>query len=352
MLSTLNIQLINGLDGDPALYVQPNQSSDCLLIDAGSLDKLTNRELLKIRVLAVTHTHLDHFIGFDRLLRVNVPHFRTLEIIGPTGIVANVRGKLQGYSWNLLVPGQLNFVVHEINRAGKAEAFCLTNVNGFHPEPLDTYKDVPPGVSGQARSVKLTTNNDFEIKAVVVDHGIDVLAYYVSMPDSMVVSKQALDKLSVKPGPWISDLQKKAGTGNLSGSVDAFGVQLDAAMLASQILERRRGERFIYITDMVFSRENLARILGLSDFPVDLLVCESNYVRADRNKAISKCHLTTYQAALIAAAIGAKKLQIFHVSNIYGGDLELPQREAAEAFSELQFKDSKGLEAALSMEYV
>lgn len=352
MLSTINIQLINGLDGDPALYVQPNQSSDCLLIDAGSLDKLTNRELLKIRVVAVTHTHLDHFIGFDRLLRVNVPHFRTLEIIGPTGIVANVRGKLQGYSWNLLVPGQLNFVVHEINSAGRAEAFFLTNVNEFQPQPLDAYGDDTPGVNGLARSVKLTTNNDFEIKAVVVDHGIDVLAYYVSMPDSMVVSKQALDKLSIKPGPWISDLQKKASIGDLSGSVDAFGVQLDASKLASQILERRPGERFIYVTDMVFSRENLARIKGLSDLPVDLLVCETNYVRADRGKAISKRHLTTYQAALIAAAIGAKKLQIFHVSNIYGGDLELPQREAAEAFSELQFKDPKGLEAALSMEYL
>lgn len=352
MLSTLNIQLINGLDGDPALYVQPNQSSDCLLIDAGSLDKLSNRELLKIRVLAVTHTHLDHFIGFDRLLRVNIPHFRTLEIIGPTGIVANVRGKLQGYSWNLLVPGQLNFVVHEINSAGMAEAFYLTNMNGFQPEPLDNYKDDPPGVGGQARSVKLTTVNDFDIKAVVVDHGIDVLAYYVSMPDSMIVSKKALNKLGIKPGPWISDLQKIASSGDLRGSVDAFGVQLDAATLASQILERRSGERFIYVTDMVFSRENLVRVQALSDLPVDLLVCESNYVKADRDKAISKRHLTTYQAALIAAAIGAKKLQIFHVSNIYGGDLELPQREAAEAFSDLQVKDLKGLEAALSMEYL
>ncbi len=352
MLSTLNIQLINGLDGDPALYVQPTQSSDCLLIDAGSLDKLSNRELLKIRVVAVTHTHLDHFIGFDRLLRVNIPHFRTLEIIGPTGIVSNVRGKLQAYSWNLLAPGQLNFVVHEINSVGKAEAFCLTNVNEFQPEPLDTYKDEPPGVSGQARSVKLTTVNDFEIRAVVVDHGIDVLAYYISMPDSIVVSKKALDKLSIKPGPWISDLQKKVTAGDLSGDVDAFGVELDAASLASQILERRPGERFIYVTDMVFSRDNLARVQALSDLPVDLLVCESNYVKADRNKAIAKRHLTTYQAALIAAAVGAKKLQIFHVSNIYGGDLELPKREAAEAFSELQVKDPKGLEAALSMEYL
>lgn len=350
MLSTLNIQLINGLDGDPALYVQPTQSSDCLLIDAGSLERLSNRELLKIRVLAITHTHLDHFIGFDRLLRVNVPHFRTLEIIGPLGIVSNVRGKLQGYSWNLLIPGQLNFVVHEIDRCGKAQAFCLTNANGFQPQPMGIYDDDELGLSGQSCSVKLTTVNDFNINAVVVDHGIDVLAYCVSMPPSMAVSKTALDKLEIKPGPWISDLQRKASAGDLSGIIDVFGVQLNAETLASQILERRPGERFIYVTDMVFSQENVNRIQGLSNLQVDLLVCESNYVKADREKAISKRHLTTYQAALIAAAIRAKKLQIFHVSNIYGGNLEPSQREAADAFSELVLKSPQELAMAVSRE--
>lgn len=350
MLSTLNIQLINGLDGDPALYVQPTQSSDCLLIDAGSLDKLSNRELLKIRVLAVTHTHLDHFIGFDRLLRVNVPHFRTLEIIGPTGIVSNVRGKLQGYSWNLLSPGQLNFVVHEINNSGKAQAFFLTNTNGFQPRPMDIYEDTAVDATVNPCSLKLTTVSDFQLSAAVVDHGIDVLAYCLSMPASMAVSKAALNQLNLKPGPWISDLQKKAGDGNLAGSIDVFGVQLNAETLASDVLEHRPGERLIYVTDMVFSRENLTRIQRLSNLQADLLVCESNYVRADRDKAISKRHLTTYQAALIGAAIRAKKLQIFHVSNIYGGDLELSQREAAEAFSQLQLKGLKELEAAISKE--
>jgi ribonuclease Z len=217
---------------------------------------------------------------------------------------------------------------------------------------MDLYKGSGTGVRGDPCSVKLNTVNDFNISAVVVDHGIDVLAYCVSMPASMAVSKKALDKLAIKPGPWISDLQKKASTGDLSGSLDVFGVQLNAETIASQILERRPGERFIYVTDMIFSHENLTRIQRLSNVQADLLICESNYVRADRDKAISKRHLTTYQAALIAAVIRAKKLQIFHVSNIYGGDLEPSQREAAEAFSDLQHKDAKELAAALSMECV
>ena len=68
MLSSVNIQLVNGLSGDPAVYAQIGQTGESILFDAGSLDALSNRELLKIRVVAISHTHVDHFIGFDKLI--------------------------------------------------------------------------------------------------------------------------------------------------------------------------------------------------------------------------------------------------------------------------------------------
>src|SRR3989449_3520645 len=49
----------------------------------------------------VSHTHMDHFIGFDRLLRIALGRGKTLRLYGPPGLIANIEGKLRGYTWNL-----------------------------------------------------------------------------------------------------------------------------------------------------------------------------------------------------------------------------------------------------------
>jgi ribonuclease Z len=351
MLSTLNIKLVNGLGGDPAVYVQPIQSSDCILFDAGSLETLSNKELLRIRVVAISHTHLDHFVGFDRLIRVNVPHFRTLEIIGPSGITAHVQSKLKAYTWNLLDNGQLNFVVHEIDPLGQATAMKLTNDNHFEPIPLNLYSTAAVVSEGAAEtSVHLTTVGGLSIKAVCVDHGIPVLAFCLEMPSSHVVSKNAFNQLKLTPGPWISQLQKLAVLGDLNGQIDINGSKWDAQDLANKILMPRPGDKLMYVTDMIFRADNLARLVNLAGGGVDLLICESNYIHRDRDKAQKKFHLTSYQAALLAAAINAKALQVFHISNIYSDNFSIAEEEAAQSLAALKLCDPRELNSRLSKE--
>lgn len=351
MLNTLNIKLVNGLGGDPAVYVQLNQSSDCILFDAGSLESLSNRELLKIRVVAISHTHLDHFIGFDRLVRVNVPHFRTLEIIGPTGIIANVRSKLQSYTWNLLDEGQLNFVVHEIDGSGRAKAVKLTNDNQFEPISMDLYSEAQVILdTTSGTNVHLTSIRGPSLKATPVDHGTTVLAYCLEMQSSHVVSKNALNQLNLAPGPWISQLQKMASIGSFDAQIDIDGTSWQAGELAGRILASRPGEKLMYVTDIIFSADNVAKLVKLADGGVDLLICESNFLQRDRDKAQKKYHLTSYQAALLAAAINAKVLQVFHISNIYSDNFSVAEEEAAQALLALKLCDLKELNLRLSIE--
>jgi ribonuclease Z len=351
MLSTLNIRLVNGLGGDPAVYVQLSQTADCVLFDAGSLETLSNRELLKIRVVAISHTHLDHFIGFDRLVRVNVPHFRTLEIVGPTGIIANVRSKLKAYTWNLLDDGQLNFVVHEIDRLGKARAVKLTNDNQFEPISIDLYPEDQFTPDPAARThVNLTSMRGPSLKATPVDHGTTVLAYCLEMPSSHVVSKNALNQLNLAPGPWISQLQKMASLGSFDDRIDVDGTSWHVCELAGKILVPRPGEKLMYVTDIIFNDDNRTRLVKLAAGGVDLLICESNFLQRDRDKAQKKYHLTSYQAALLAAAINAKALQVFHVSNIYADNFSAAEEEAAQALMALKLCDLDELNLRLSRE--
>lgn len=351
MLNTLKFRLVNGLGGDPAVYLQLNQSSDCVLFDAGALENLTNRELLRIRLIAISHTHVDHFVGFDRLIRVNIPHFRTLEIIGPAGITFNLMSKLKAYTWNLLENGQMNFIVHEISPSGLPTAFQLTNDNDFEPIPLQIYPDHGDKQEMVPTTVLLTTVPKIKLQAVVVDHGTPVLAFYLEMPSSYVVSKNALNHLNLRPGPWISQLQKLAGSNDLRGSMMIDGTSWNMSELASRILVARPGERLMYVTDMSFSSNNLAKLKVLSSGGVDLLICESNFLQRDRDKAQKKSHLTSYQAALIATVLNAKILQVFHVSNIYAENLGAAEEEASQSLASLKLCDPQELQLRLSREY-
>jgi hypothetical protein len=51
-------------------------------------------QLLKLAHAVVTHTHMDHFIGFDQLLRVALRREEPLAITGPPGFLASVRGRI------------------------------------------------------------------------------------------------------------------------------------------------------------------------------------------------------------------------------------------------------------------
>ena len=102
MKSTLCASLVNDPFGDPGLLVQFLFQKRSLLFDLGDISPLSNAELLKVSHVFVSHTHIDHFIGFDRLLRTFFGREKTLTFYGPENFIKNVEGKLAGFTWNLV----------------------------------------------------------------------------------------------------------------------------------------------------------------------------------------------------------------------------------------------------------
>jgi len=94
--------LVNLPFGDPGVYVDLVFERRALLFDLGDLRPLSPRKLLRVTDAFVTHRHMDHFAGFDDLLRCFVGREKRLNIYGPSGMIDAVEHKLKAYSWNLI----------------------------------------------------------------------------------------------------------------------------------------------------------------------------------------------------------------------------------------------------------
>ena len=87
--STFRSRLLNGQTGDPALLLTLRWHGRSMLIDLGRIDRTPAAVLLPIERVFVSHAHMDHFMGFDHLLRLTLPRDRHLTFCGPPGLIDN-----------------------------------------------------------------------------------------------------------------------------------------------------------------------------------------------------------------------------------------------------------------------
>src|SRR5260221_4310910 len=129
--------LVNGRPGDPAFYIKPFFEKREILFDLGDIAPLAPRKVHRLDRVFVSHTHLDHFIGFDRLLRILVGREKTVALYGPRGFIDHVHHKLQGYLWNLAdrYLSDLVFVVTEIASSSESRMPPIRSRNALAAEP-------------------------------------------------------------------------------------------------------------------------------------------------------------------------------------------------------------------------
>jgi len=95
-------ELVNRAFGDPGVYLDLKFERRALLFDLGDISALPTRKLLRISDVFVSHTHMDHFSGFDHLLRVCVGRDSGVNLYGPARFIAQLEHKLAAYTWNLV----------------------------------------------------------------------------------------------------------------------------------------------------------------------------------------------------------------------------------------------------------
>ncbi len=98
MRPLLHAQLVNGRFGDPALYIETLFETHAILLDLWRHLATNARQIQRLEHVFVSHAHIDHFIGFDRLLRVLVGREKRVNLYGPDGFVEHVYSQAERVS--------------------------------------------------------------------------------------------------------------------------------------------------------------------------------------------------------------------------------------------------------------
>ena len=333
MRPMLHPMLVNGRTGDPALYIETLFEKHAILFDLGDIAALSPRKVQRLEHVFVSHAHIDHFVGFDRLLRLLVGREKTIRLYGPEGFVDNVHHKLRAYRWNLVdrYLSDLTFVVTEIDSSLATRTVRFRLKAAFVGEPIGGGRIVDGLVCGEST---------FRVSTAVLEHRTPCLGFAIEEVAHVNVWKNRLAELGLPVGPWLRALKRAV----IDERPDDYPIRIGARPATREVelpLGRLRdvvtvtpGQKIAYVADAADTPANRKAIIDLVR-NADLLFIEAAFAAADAALAAERAHLTTVAAGRIAWDAGVRRVEPFHFSPRYTGEEERMLAEVMAAFSGL-----------------
>ncbi|MCA9455212.1 MAG: ribonuclease Z [Nitrospiraceae bacterium] len=333
MTPSFSPHLVNHPFGDPGLYVDIRWSRRALLFDLGDNGPLSPTQLLRAQDIFISHTHMDHFIGFDRLIRVALGRGKHLRLHGPPGLIENVQGKLRGYTWNLVDGYPLTIEAREYHPTHIQPAY-------FHAKDAFACKreTVIPG--DHSHIFPVLREPALLVKAVALNHRIPSLAFSLEEPFHINIKKARLHEAGLPVGSWLKEVKQLI----LDGAPDShiFSATLyvehqkeervfNVGTMKREFTTITKGQKIAYVVDCRYDTDNEQRIIQLCQGATTLF-CEAPFLEADRDKAANRYHLTARQAGILGRKAGVEQLVVFHFSPRYTGQGDKLHQEAMEAF--------------------
>jgi ribonuclease Z len=334
MRPTLHPSLVNGRSGDPALYVETMFETRAILFDLGDIALLSPRNVHRLEHVFVSHTHIDHFIGFDRLLRLLVGRDKTISLYGPQGFINHVHHKLHAYQWNLVDRYfcDLIFIVTEIDSSFTTRTAQFRLKTAFAEELKSTDLVVDRILHSEAT---------FRVSTAVLQHSTPCLGFAIEEDVHVNVWKNKLAELGLPVGPWLRELKRAViddrppdhliRVGPRPGYSDDPDMMLPLGQLRHAV-SVIPGQKIGYVTDVADSKANRKAIIELVN-KADLLFIEAAFAQADASLAAERAHLTTVAAGEIAREAGVRRIEPFHFSPRYAGEDERMLKEVMAAFA-------------------
>ena len=249
---------------------------------------------------------MDHISGFLWLLRSRIGEHSICRLYGPPGVAGLVQSLICGIHWDRIADRGPRFDVAEFHgavlkrfrlQAGLPKAQSL----GDSP--------VSDGV--------LLQEDEFRVRATVLDHGTPVLAYAYEPGLQINVRKDRLIERQLTPGPWLNELKRRIAAGDRRTRIDLpDGQTATVAELQDELTLITAGIRLVYATDFSDTPDNRRRVISLAQ-DAHTFFCEATFLTEEREQADRTGHLTTRACGEIANSAGVQYLIPFHFSRRY-----------------------------------
>jgi ribonuclease Z len=320
-----------GKDNALMVWIDSGNKFYRILFDCGEevLNDLSQTDIRAADYLCFSHLHIDHAAGFDYFFRRNYEREnKPVYIFGPKFTSEKIHHKLRGYTWNLLWEPGSNWLISDILH-DRIKNFRLNSSDGFEKR-----HELPE----QSINNSILKTEDFVLEAVVLNHKIPSIGYKIQEKDFLNINKDLLEKEKLPGGPWIEEI-KNPGV-SMDKEIIIEGKRFIAGYLREKLLTRTKGGSIAYLTDFLIESSDENNLLRMIE-GCDILVCEGQYLTADKDLAEKNFHLTAAQAAQIAKEASVKKLILIHISGRYSLENDYPKilSEARNIFPETYFPE-------------
>lgn len=310
-MTKLNYEItqVNSPFEDTAFYIRNVYKPDALLFDCGRIGSLSNSDVLSITEILISHTHIDHFYGFDRILRGTLLSGKKFRVFGPPGIIKNVQGKIDSYTWNLIKSYPVSYEVIELNEdKTEYKTAYFSAENGFERE------------DGSIKQAEMCLSGDFRLDFTFFDHRVPSVGYRVTEPPMVSVAKDKIKENGFVSGKWLAELKDRVLSGELTGLIQAEtsdGSKLmNVGEIADKIIEPVKSQSVTYITDIAPSFENVQKAISFAADSTVLLI-EGMFMKKDVLHANFKKHLTLELSKYIFKESGSELVRFFHFTSRY-----------------------------------
>ncbi len=320
-------RLVNGPLFDPIVYLRLINENRAIMFDCGRFSGISNKELLLLDVVFLTHMHMDHFVGFDALLRAILHREKPLNVFGPEGILEKLISKLNSYTWNLTKEYPLTINIFEVLK-DSLKTVSLTASSGFSERDINERNRSGNEIYADPR---------FTVESVILDHNIPCLAFALKEKFHVNIRPDIIEERGYIPGPWIGLLKEMIISG-IKGDIEIETgqgkVAYSSALLADDISVITKGQKIAYLADVRFSQKNIDSFKTIAA-DADILFIETFYLEEMKDEAYIKGHLTAAQSGEVSRGIGAKRIVPMHVSPRYHNRLDEVFKEAGCEYSAL-----------------
>lgn len=222
----------------------------------------------KIEIILISHAHGDHYFGLIGLISTLslLKRDKKLTVFCPLSVFKIIQAHLK-YS--------------KMNLSYELDLKVLNNTS----------------------KINIFNNNHFSIEAFPLKHSIYTNGFLIREKEKKrrLILQKALDKNIDKI--YFNKLT------NRENVINNDGIEINYLDVTK---EGDKAKAFAYCSDTAYFDELINNIKG-----VDLLYCETTFLKKDKDKATVTLHSTTIDAATLAKKGNVKKLLIGHFSSRY-----------------------------------